>query len=94
MEGTTWRTVTRWRTTQATRAAGSRWASGGARTRGAPTMSEAQHSQTEASKLSGVFCSTLSSAVMPKAERNHAMWLTRAPWGMTTPLGWPVLPDV
>lgn len=36
-----------------------------------------------------VFCNTRSSAVMEKAERNQAMWLARARWEMTVPLGWP-----
>ncbi|MNE76973.1 hypothetical protein D3C80_1732480 [compost metagenome] len=66
----------------------------GASTSCAPLSSGSQNSQTEASKLKAVRCSTRSSLPRASASRIHSMWLLSPPWRTATPLGWPVEPEV
>ncbi|MNJ33193.1 hypothetical protein D3C77_278740 [compost metagenome] len=72
----------------------SSFSAGGAITSCAPSSSGSQNSQTEASKLNAVFCSTRSSACRASCPCIHRMWLLSAPWRNCTPLGWPVEPEV
>ena len=69
-------------------------APGSAMTSSAPNSSGQKNSQTETSKLKGVFCRTRSSAVRPKASCIQMMRLAMARWLIIAPLGCPVEPDV
>ena len=60
----------------------------------APSSQGAKNSQTEASKLLGVFCTKRSCGSKAKVSSIHCMWLSRAWCAIMTPLGRPVEPEV
>ena len=72
----------------------SRWPPGSAITSSAPNRSGQKNSQTDTSKLNGVFWRTRSAAVSPKASCIHTRRLEIARWVIIAPFGWPVEPDV
>src|SRR5437660_7979262 len=63
-------------------------------TRVAPCISGKKNSQTEISKLKGVFCSTRSAEVRGKTSLIQCRRLLTPRWGTITPLGLPVEPEV
>ena len=74
--------------------AGSVWPPGSARTMVAPTISGQRNSQTDTSKLNGVFCISRSDDVRPKSSCFQSRRLVRPAWSTITPLGCPVEPEV
>src|SRR5262249_15278751 len=94
IEGTKCKVVTPCDRIVATSWAGSRCAPGAARTKRAPTSSGQKNSQTETSKLNGVFCRTASPALKPYAACIQHKRLCTPEWVLAAPLGWPVEPDV
>ena len=67
---------------------------GRAITRRAPASSGQKNSQTDTSKLKGVFWSTLSSLVSPYCSCIQSSRLTMPLWAFIVPLGRPVEPEV
>lgn len=93
-EGTNWAMVAPASRIRASSPAGSWLTAGGTGQVEPPCSSGSQVSQTEASKLGEVRARTRSSSVRPRWPAIHAMWLVRAEWVTTTPLGRPVEPEV
>ncbi len=91
--GTHWRAVTRCRTIVSIRRSGSRWMPGVPMTTRLP-QAGARISHCAASKLMGVFWSTVVPPPSPYAEASHRIWLTMLRCSIMMPLGLPVLPDV
>ncbi|MNI11734.1 hypothetical protein D3C73_648890 [compost metagenome] len=60
IDGTKCRVLTRYCSIRLTSCAGSRWAPGSATASRAPVISGQKNSQTDTSKLNGVFCKTVS----------------------------------
>ncbi|MNX95602.1 hypothetical protein D3C86_1278840 [compost metagenome] len=77
-----------------TSCAGSRWAPGPATARRAPVINGQKNSQTDTSKLNGVFCNTVSRPSSGYAPCIHAKRLYKASWWLAAPLGLPVEPEV
>ncbi len=94
MVGTKCRVVTRWRSTAATMASGSRSPPGASRATRAPSMCHQNSSHTETSKETGVFCRIVSASPIAYARCIQWSRLTTLRCSTTTPLGAPVEPEV
>ena len=94
MVGTKCSVVTPSRRIVSTRYAGSRCPPGRAITIRAPASSGGKSSRAEASKLTGVFCSTTSPGPSGHASPIHPMTFASARCSTITPLGRPVEPEV
>ncbi|MCY1405596.1 hypothetical protein D9M71_208400 [compost metagenome] len=86
--------LTRYCSIRLTSCAGSRWAPGSATARRAPVINGQKNSQTDTSKLNGVFCNTVSRPSSGYAPCIHAKRLYKASWWLAAPLGLPVEPEV
>lgn len=60
----------------------------------APLINGQKNSQTDTSKLNGVFCSTVSLASSAYACCIHSNRLVNAQWRLPAPFGCPVEPEV
>ncbi|GAA5043906.1 hypothetical protein GCM10023318_06050 [Nocardia callitridis] len=60
----------------------------------APTVSVANSSHAETSKVTGVFCKITSVGLIRYSALIQAIWFTRAECATATPLGRPVEPEV
>src|SRR5215467_4467930 len=94
MLGTTSSAVTPWSFKSWTNSEASQYSDGSRTTSRAPAISAPKISQTEASKLKGYFCRTVSASPKGKADCIHTKWLQIARVEIRAPLGAPVEPDV
>jgi len=92
--GTKCSVVTPWVVIASINLFGSRCAPGGAIANRAPIVSGHIISQTETSKLNGVFCSSVSPGASAYSACIQANLAASAPRVQATPLGMPVEPDV
>jgi hypothetical protein len=94
MDGTKWTVVTLRSLMTRVKYDGSRCPPGSAITRRAPANSGQKNSQTETSKLKGVFCTTASEGVSPYCSCIQSRRLVTPRCVFIAPLGRPVEPDV
>src|ERR1700688_4706385 len=94
IEGTKCKVVTACFRIVSTNRVGSRCAPGAASTKRAPTSSGQNNSQTDTSKLNGVFCRTASAAVKGYAACIQCKRLCTPWWVLAAPFGCPVDPEV